>query len=267
MQTALHEDEKQQFLSLLHQLRIGEIDDRMALAGAFFNSEEHHTAIGWRKFMQRQGLSFDLDFITQNLELLARFGMAYKREFENEPTRYEHHHLGEHHDHMICTSCGKITEFMNPELERLQEKSVLDYGFRPLRHRLQIYGLCSECLAKRPSLQPLSAVASGEKVRVEKLPKGERALAPPGIHGHQQGRRVECAFSGQRTHRRGGKGYASGPGQGRIRQDHGERGFLNHGLFLYQLNNVTAEMPITAVGVFQRPPLLGPRFVSLRYLS
>ncbi len=175
MQTALHDDEKQQFLSLLHQLRIGEIDERMALAEVFFNSEEHHTADGWRKFMQRRGLSFDLDFVTQNLELLARFGMAYKREFENEPTRYEHHHLGEHHDHMICTSCGKITEFMNPELERLQEKSVLDYGFRPLRHRLQIYGLCSECLAKRPSLQPLSAIASGERVRVEKLPKGERA--------------------------------------------------------------------------------------------
>lgn len=175
MKSSRHEDEKQQFMSLLHQLRIGEIDQRMAFAEAFFNSEEHHTVEGWRKFMQRRGLSLELEFVNRNLELLTRFGMAYKREFENEPARYEHHHLGDHHDHMICTSCGKITEFMNPELERLQDESAQDHGFRPLRHRLQIYGLCSDCLAKRPVLEPLSVIDSGEKVRVEKLPRGERA--------------------------------------------------------------------------------------------
>lgn len=196
MKSALHEDEKQQFISLLHQLRIGDIDRRMALAEAFFNSEEHHTAEGWRKFMQRRGLNVDLDFVNQSLDLLARFGMAYKREFENEPARYEHHHLGEHHDHLICTSCGKITEFLNPELERIQDKSALDHGFRPLRHRLQIYGLCADCLAKRPSLEPLSAVASGEKVRVERLPRGERATRRLESMGINKGAELQVLSSG-----------------------------------------------------------------------
>lgn len=172
-----HEDEKRQFINLLGQLGMGHADERMAFLDAFLNSEEHHTTDGWQKFMRRRGLRMDRHFVDENLELLTRLGMATKREFDDGAPRFEHQHLGEHHDHMICTSCGAIEEFCSPELERLQEEVARQHGFHHLRHRMQIYGLCRDCLAKCPDVKPLTATASGERVRVENLPHGEHAAA------------------------------------------------------------------------------------------
>ena len=50
---------------------------------------------------------------------------------------------GEHHDHLICTKCGLILEFEDDEIERLQDK-IADRlgGFKVVRHRHELYGLC-----------------------------------------------------------------------------------------------------------------------------
>ena len=50
-----------------------------------------------------------------------------------------------HHDHMVCTTCGKIIEFHDDELERVQEAAVRRHGFHANSHRLNIYGTCARC--------------------------------------------------------------------------------------------------------------------------
>ena len=54
----------------------------------------------------------------------------------------------DHHDHLTCTSCGKIVEFENDEIERLQEKVALRFGFLLTSHVLELYGVCPECRQK-----------------------------------------------------------------------------------------------------------------------
>jgi Fur family ferric uptake transcriptional regulator len=51
----------------------------------------------------------------------------------------------EHHDHIICTDCGKIIEFVSPDIERLQESVAEELGFKILDHSMQIYGICKDC--------------------------------------------------------------------------------------------------------------------------
>ena len=51
----------------------------------------------------------------------------------------------EHHDHMICESCGKIIEFHDHDLERLQDSICESYGFMPKRHTMKIFGICEKC--------------------------------------------------------------------------------------------------------------------------
>jgi len=51
----------------------------------------------------------------------------------------------EHHDHLICTVCGAIVEFENPQIEALQESVARQHGFRIARHRLELYGCCAAC--------------------------------------------------------------------------------------------------------------------------
>lgn len=50
-----------------------------------------------------------------------------------------------HHDHLICTKCGKIIEFFDKEIEDRQDKIAYESGFEITGHSMQLYGLCSTC--------------------------------------------------------------------------------------------------------------------------
>jgi Fur family ferric uptake transcriptional regulator len=52
---------------------------------------------------------------------------------------------GDHHDHMVCTHCGKVVEFTNPEIEALQHKVADENGFKIESHAMVLYGVCKGC--------------------------------------------------------------------------------------------------------------------------
>nr|AUN37207.1 ferric uptake regulation protein FUR [uncultured bacterium] len=67
--------------------------------------------------------------------------------FGDNKTYYEHHYNHEHHDHMICTECGRVIEFFSAEIEALQDQMAVNFGFKPTHHSLRMWGLCSDCQA------------------------------------------------------------------------------------------------------------------------
>ncbi len=171
----LHLEELRQFENLMRQLRMDRLSDRLKLVDVFLNSEEHHTAKGWQEHLRSVGIDLELGFVAETLSLLTKLGLANQRRFLDGPSRYEHRHLNEHHDHLICTRCGSIKEFHHPELEDFQNRIMEEMGFHPLRHRLQVYGLCNKCLASREPAMPLSMATAGEKLKVQRIGGGERA--------------------------------------------------------------------------------------------
>ena len=54
----------------------------------------------------------------------------------------------EHHDHLICLSCGKIIEFHDEKIESIQNEVCKKYNFKPVYHRLEIFGICEDCQKK-----------------------------------------------------------------------------------------------------------------------
>lgn len=50
-----------------------------------------------------------------------------------------------HHDHLICTLCGKIIEFMDEDIEKKQIKIANDNGFKITNHVMQLFGQCGDC--------------------------------------------------------------------------------------------------------------------------
>ncbi|MCK4284157.1 MAG: transcriptional repressor [Candidatus Brocadiae bacterium] len=62
---------------------------------------------------------------------------------------YEAVYGQEHHDHMLCTECGKVIEFRDERIEELQRRICRRYGFDAQEHRLGIRGVCRECRARR----------------------------------------------------------------------------------------------------------------------
>ncbi len=57
---------------------------------------------------------------------------------------------GSHHDHLICTSCGKMEEFNDDAIEQRQEEVARERGFIIKEHSLALYGTCSTCTVNPP---------------------------------------------------------------------------------------------------------------------
>jgi Fur family ferric uptake transcriptional regulator len=123
------------------------------------------------------GHRLDPEFVRDTLKLMCQYGFASKLQFENGEILYEHRHLGQHHDHMVCTKCRKIVEFEDPQLEALQIQAAARHGFHLLQHKMEMYGICAQCMSQRQELLPLSEAPRGERLVIARLDGGPMARA------------------------------------------------------------------------------------------
>ncbi len=168
----IHTYERRQFEKLFDQEEIDYLQQRLGILDAFLQTEQHVTADELTDILKKQGQGFEKSFVEETLELMRRYGFAEKNRFENGEVRYEHRHLGDHHDHMICTKCSRIIEFEDSRLENLQQEIARTYGFHMLQHRMEIYGICDRCLKERTKQIPLTVAKAGERVVIRELTGG-----------------------------------------------------------------------------------------------
>lgn len=171
----IHSQEKQQFKKLFKQESIDDFEDRFNILEVFLQTEKHLTSGELINLLEENGYNFEPDFIRDTLKLMVRFGFAKKNRFNNGHDRYEHMHLGQHHDHMICTKCRKIVEFREDRLEDLQVQIAAAHGFHMLQHKMEIYGICSECLKSRIQVMPLVMAKPGERLIIKDITGGTGA--------------------------------------------------------------------------------------------
>lgn len=109
-----------------------------------FLKMEHVTAEQLYHTLSKKDPHIGLATIYRTLKLLCETGMAQERHFGSQTLFDNVAHKG-HHDHLICTSCGKIVEFQNCQIEQLQEEVAAKNGFTIQTHKLELYGLCPKC--------------------------------------------------------------------------------------------------------------------------
>jgi Fur family ferric uptake transcriptional regulator len=83
--------------------------------------------------------------IYRTLPLLVDSGLLRDVPSPEKHSHYEHVFGHEHHDHILCTHCGRTIEFIDPDIEALQESICKRLGFFAVSHQLKITGLCEEC--------------------------------------------------------------------------------------------------------------------------
>ncbi|MBW1708987.1 MAG: transcriptional repressor [Deltaproteobacteria bacterium] len=164
--SGIHQQEKKELRRILSQAGYKRTKDILAILDTFLATEAHQTPADLRKRLRRAGLNFDTGIIQEALDIFCKYGFAQRKEFSDRETCYEHQHLGDHHDHLICTRCGRLEEFISPEMEELQTKLAREKGFIPLKHRMEIYGLCSRCGRERGTAVPLAQAEPGEQVTI-----------------------------------------------------------------------------------------------------
>ena len=171
----IHVQEKQQFKKLFRQEQIDNFENRFKVLEVFLQTEKHVSVPELVERLEKTGWQMDAEFVQDTLKLMCRFGFAHKSRFDNGIVLYEHRHLGQHHDHMICTKCRKILEFEEDQIEQLQIKIAAAHGFHMLQHKLEIYGICDDCLKERIQLMPLTLAKPGERLVIKEITGGATA--------------------------------------------------------------------------------------------
>lgn len=119
---------------------------RDVIANVFFRTGGHLTVEELLRNVREVEPRVSQATVYRTMKLLTDCGLAEERNFIDGFTRYE---LAdgddEHHDHLICTECHRIVEFLNEEIEALQEQIAADHGFEVTHHKMELYGLCPSC--------------------------------------------------------------------------------------------------------------------------
>ena len=126
-----------------HNLKI--TNQRRAVLKAFLGSEKHVSVEELYNSISKSEAKIGLATVYRTLTLLTKSGLASEMDFGDGQKRYEHCYMHEHHDHMICTECGKIIEFNHPLIEKFQEEVAAENGFTITSHKLDLIGTCSDC--------------------------------------------------------------------------------------------------------------------------
>jgi Fur family transcriptional regulator, ferric uptake regulator len=106
------------------------------------NPDMHLSADEIHNKLVEHNESIGLATVYRVLTQLEIAGLIQKNQFSDNQSSYEI--KKQHHDHLICTKCGKIIEFMNDDLEALQEKISDKYQFRLDSHVMTLFGVCRD---------------------------------------------------------------------------------------------------------------------------
>lgn len=137
------------FKSLLKEKALKFTNQREKILETLYYSDEHLTPEELYQLIKEKypELNAGIATIYRTLSMLEENNIVSSLSFGAQGKKYE---LGakDHHDHMICTKCGEITEFVDEVIEERQHKIAEKFGFKMEDHSMQIYGICKKCQDK-----------------------------------------------------------------------------------------------------------------------
>jgi Fur family ferric uptake transcriptional regulator len=138
-------EEQEVFLKHIQKKGLKRTTQRDLILDIFLRTEAHLSSEDLYGLVRQEDGSIGQTTVYRTLKLLAEAGLAREVRFGDGVTHYEHNYKHQHHDHMICSECGRIIEFFSAELEALQDKLAAKHRFQITQHLHRIIGVCVEC--------------------------------------------------------------------------------------------------------------------------
>ena len=126
---------------------------RQMVVESFLETGGHVSTEELYQLVRKKDKKLGFATVFRTLKALADCGIARKIDFNDGRARFEHSYKRPHHHHIVCVQCNRTIEFLSPEGERIQEEITSQYGFQPVRHTLQIFGVCPECQKEQKASQ------------------------------------------------------------------------------------------------------------------
>ena len=118
---------------------------RLKILDIFQNAKVRHlSAEDVYKMLLADNLDVGLATVYRVLTQFEQAGILVRSQFDGGKAVFELND-GDHHDHLICTTCGTVVEFTDTEIEKRQHKIAKDNGFALESHTMLLYGTCGKC--------------------------------------------------------------------------------------------------------------------------
>ena len=108
------------------------------------SSVQHVSADDVYKMLIAADEEIGLATVYRVLTQFEQAGLVARHNFEGGHSVFELS-KEDHHDHIVCQKCGKITEFSDEKIEIRQSEVAKSLGYTLLDHNLNMYGLCPDC--------------------------------------------------------------------------------------------------------------------------
>jgi len=130
---------------------------RLKVLDVFRKGEfRHMSAEDVYRALMADNVEIGLATVYRVLTQFEQAGLLTRSQFDSGKAVFELNE-GDHHDHLVCTHCGRVEEFFDEVIERRQHNIAKDHNFLLTGHAMALYGVCPQCAAgkAKPGLQQL----------------------------------------------------------------------------------------------------------------
>ncbi len=144
----------ERFERFLHRKDLRLTEARAAIVEAALARDGHYPIEELIADLKARGIRGSKATVYRTLPLLAEAGILQPAIIAADTKSYETTFGKGHHDHLLCSGCGKVVEFEFEAFEILQRDVASKHGFRLVAHYHELVGTCPDCLQKGPPPEP-----------------------------------------------------------------------------------------------------------------
>lgn len=111
------------------------------------HADQHFSVEDIYKLLLEEDEDVGIATIYRVLTQCEQAGLVKRLQFEDSPALFELNQ-DDHHDHFVCTGCGRVEEFHDSIIEQRQQEIATKAGFELEDHSMVLYGLCPKCQKK-----------------------------------------------------------------------------------------------------------------------
>ncbi len=138
------------FRKLVRSLGLNNSNQREYVLKILFECDEHLSAEDIAlKVKETYNLNIGIATVYRIISLLEEMNIIKGILIDGMDSKVYELNILSHHDHLVCVKCGKIVEFFDAELEKIQELIANENGFEMESHNMILYGICGECRDKK----------------------------------------------------------------------------------------------------------------------